>query len=162
VAAGGTDPLQPLTPLRASTGGGSAVAANEPGLAFETIKSLDDLNKKVAAATAAGKPVMLDFYADWCTSCKEMERYTFSDKSVQSALSNAVLLHADVTANDAVDQELMHHFNILGPPTIAFYGPDGEERQNFRVVGYMKANDFASLVTRAITPTLSASIPGPK
>jgi thiol:disulfide interchange protein DsbD len=81
---------------------------------------------------------------------------------VQSALSNAVLLHADVTANDPVDQELMHHFNILGPPTIAFYGPDGEERQNFRVVGYMKANDFASLVTRAIRPTLSAAIPGPK
>ena len=130
----------------------------EPALAFETIKSLDDLNRKVAAATAAGKPVMLDFYADWCTSCKEMERYTFSDKSVQSALSNAVLLHADVTANDRVDQELMHHFNILGPPTIAFYGPDGEERQNFRVVGYMKANDFASLVTRAIRPTLSAAI----
>jgi thioredoxin:protein disulfide reductase len=162
VAAGGSDPLQPLNTLRASTGGGSAVDAKEPALAFETIKSLDDLNKKVAAATAAGRPVMLDFYADWCTSCKEMERYTFTDKSVQSALSNAVLLHADVTANDAVDQELMHHFNILGPPTIAFYGPDGEERQNFRVVGYMKANDFASLVTRAIRPTLSASIPGPK
>ena len=162
VAAGGTDPLQPLNTLRASTGGGSAVAVKQPALAFETIKSLDDLNRKVAAATAAGKPVMLDFYADWCTSCKEMERYTFSDKSVQSALSNAVLLHADVTANDAVDQELMHHFNILGPPTIAFYGPDGEEHQNFRVVGYMKANEFAALVTRAIRPTLSASIPGPK
>jgi len=162
VAAGGTDPLQPLNTLRASTGGGSAFVAKEPALAFETIKSLDDLNRKVAIATAAGKPVMLDFYADWCTSCKEMERYTFSDKSVQSALSNAVLLHADVTANDPVDQELMHHFNILGPPTIAFYGPDGEERQNFRVVGYMKANDFASLVTRAIRPTLSAAIPGSK
>jgi thiol:disulfide interchange protein DsbD len=163
VAAGGTDPLQPLNTLRASsTGSGSAIAAKEPALAFETIKSLNDLNKKVAAATAAGKPVMLDFYADWCTSCKEMERYTFSDRSVQSALANAVLLHADVTANDPVDQELMHHFNILGPPTIAFYGPDGEERQNFRVVGYMKANEFASLVTRAIRPTLSAAIPGPK
>jgi thiol:disulfide interchange protein DsbD len=159
VAAGGSDPLQPLSTLRASTGG---VAAKEPALAFETIKSLDDLNKRVAAATAAGRPVMLDFYADWCTSCKEMERYTFSDKSVQSALSNTVLLHADVTANDPVDQELMHHFNILGPPTIAFYGPDGEERQNFRVVGYMQANDFASHVTRAIRPTLSAAIPGPK
>jgi thiol:disulfide interchange protein DsbD len=164
VAAGGDDPLQPLNTLRAGTGapGTPAVAAKGPALPFETIKSLDDLNKKVAAASAAGKPVMLDFYADWCTSCKEMERYTFSDKSVQSALSNAVLLHADVTANDPVDQELMHHFNILGPPTIAFYGPDGEERQNFRVVGYMKANDFASLVTRAIRPTLSAAIPGPK
>ena len=159
VAAGSTDPLQPLGTLRASAGG-NAVAAKEPSLAFETIKSLDDLNKRVAAATAAGKPVMLDFYADWCTSCKEMERYTFSDKSVQAALSNAVLLHADVTANDAVDQELMHHFNILGPPTIAFYGPDGAERQNFRVVGYMKAPDFASLVTNAIRPNLSAAIPG--
>jgi thioredoxin:protein disulfide reductase len=164
VAAGGDDPLQPLSTLRASTNAPGAPAANSQAsaLAFETIKSLGDLNKKVAAATAAGKPVMLDFYADWCTSCKEMERYTFSDRSVQSALSNAVLLHADVTANDPVDQELMHHFNILGPPTIAFYGPDGEERQNFRVVGYMKANDFASLVTRAIRPTLSAAIPGPK
>jgi len=159
VAAGSTDPLQPLGTLRASTGG-NAVATKEPALAFETIKSLDDLNKRVAAATAAGKAVMLDFYADWCTSCKEMERYTFSDKSVQAALSNAVLLHADVTANDSVDKELMHHFNILGPPTIAFYGPDGEERQNFRVVGYMKAPDFASLVTRAIRPNLSAALPG--
>src|SRR6185295_10818288 len=114
---GGTDPLQPLSTLRASTGGGSTVAAKEPALAFETIKSLDDLNRKVAAATAAGKPVMLDFYADWCTSCKEMERYTFSDRSVQSALANAVLLHADVTKNDAVDQELLQHFGIFGPPT---------------------------------------------
>jgi thiol:disulfide interchange protein DsbD len=160
VAAGSTDPLQPLGTLRASNGASGAVATKEPALAFETIKSLDDLNKRVAAASAAGRPVMLDFYADWCTSCKEMERYTFSDKSVRAALSNAVLLHADVTANDPVDQELMHHFNILGPPTIAFYGPDGGERQNFRVVGYMKAPDFASLVTRAIRPNLSASIPG--
>ena len=154
VAAGSSDPLQPLNTLRAGAG---AVPTKEPALAFETIKSLDDLNKRVAAAAAAGRPVMLDFYADWCTSCKEMERYTFSDRTVQAALSNAVLLHADVTANDAVDQELMHHFNILGPPTIAFYGPDGEERQNFRVVGYMKAADFASLVTRATQPNLSAS-----
>jgi len=154
VAAGSNDPLQPLSPLRASSGG---VATREPALAFETIKSLDDLNKRVAAAAASRRPVMLDFYADWCTSCKEMERYTFSDKTVQAALANAVLLHADVTANDPVDQELMHHFNILGPPTIAFYGPDGEERQNFRVVGYMKAADFASLVTRATRPDLSAS-----
>lgn len=164
VAAGSSDPLQPLGTLRASAGAGSgAVETKAPILAFETIKSLDDLNKRVAAATAAGKPVMLDFYADWCTSCKEMERYTFSDKSVQAALSNAILLHADVTANDAVDQELMHHFNILGPPTIAFYGPDGEERQNFRVVGYMKAPDFASHVSHAIRPNLSASstpVPG--
>jgi len=118
---------------------------------------VDDLNKRVAAATAAGRPVMLDFYADWCTSCKEMERYTFSDRTVQAALSNAVLLHADVTKNDPVDQELMQHFGIFGPPTIAFYGPDGEEKRNFRVVGYMKAPEFASLARRAFSPNLSAS-----
>jgi thiol:disulfide interchange protein DsbD len=164
VAAGSNDPLQPLSTLRASNGGGGPVTATkESALAFDTIKSLDDLNRRVAAATAAGRPVMLDFYADWCTSCKEMERYTFSDKSVQAALSNAVLLHADVTKNDPVDQELLKHFGIFGPPTIAFYGPDGEERRNFRVVGYMKAAEFASLASRAFRPNLSASsaaVPG--
>ena len=164
VAAGSNDPLQPLSTLRAKNGGGGpTTATKESTLAFDTIKSLDDLNKRVAAATAAGRPVMLDFYADWCTSCKEMERYTFSDRSVQAALSNAVLLHADVTKNDPVDQELLKHFGIFGPPTIAFYGPDGEERRNFRVVGYMKAAEFASLASRAFRPNLSASsavVPG--
>jgi thiol:disulfide interchange protein DsbD len=166
VAAGSNDPLQPLSTLRASNGsgigGGGATAARESALPFETIKSVDDLNKRVAAATAAGRPVMLDFYADWCTSCKEMERYTFSDETVQAALSNAVLLHADVTKNDLADQQLLQHFGIFGPPTIAFYGPDGEERRNFRVVGYMKAAEFASLARRAFSPHLSASsnVPG--
>jgi thiol:disulfide interchange protein DsbD len=167
VAAGSNDPLQPLITLRASNGsgigsGGTATSTRQSALAFETIKSVDDLNKRVAAATAAGRPVMLDFYADWCTSCKEMERYTFSDKAVQAALSNAVLLHADVTRNDTADQQLLQHFGIFGPPTIAFYGPDGEERRNFRVVGYMKASEFASLAQRAFSPHLSASstVPG--
>ncbi len=165
VASGGDDPLQPLATLRARGNTGpvtvaasSATAAPaESALPFETIKSLDDLNKRVAAATAAGRPVMVDFYADWCTSCKEMERYTFTDKAVQDALTNAVLLHADVTKNDAVDQELLHHFEIFGPPTIAFYGSDGEERRNFRVVGFMKADEFASLARQAFSASLSAS-----
>jgi thiol:disulfide interchange protein DsbD len=162
VAAGSNDPLQPLNTLRAgNAGGASAIATQEAALAFESIKSVDDLNKRVAAATAAGRPVMLDFYADWCTSCKEMERYTFSDKTVQAALSNAVLLHADVTKNDPADQELLQHFGIFGPPTIAFYGPDGEERRNFRVVGYMKADEFASLARRAFSANLSASSNAP-
>jgi thiol:disulfide interchange protein DsbD len=162
VAAGSNDPLQPLSTLRAGNAGGPTTEAKQSALAFDTIKSLDDLNKRVAAATAAGRPVMLDFYADWCTSCKEMERYTFTDKGVQDALANAVLLHADVTRNDAIDQELLRHFGIFGPPTIAFYGPDGEERRNFRVVGYMKAAEFASLARHATSPNLSAAtaLPG--
>jgi thioredoxin:protein disulfide reductase len=156
VAAGSSDPLQPLSTLRAGNRG-AASQVKESALAFDTIKSVGDLDKRVAAATAEGRPVMLDFYADWCTSCKEMERYTFSDKTVQAALSSAVLLHADVTKNDAADQELLRHFGIFGPPTIAFYGPNGEERRNFRVVGYMKAAEFASLARRAFSPNLSAS-----
>lgn len=155
VAAGGQDPLQPLSTLR--VGAATPAAVKEPTLAFATVKSVNDLQRSIAAASAAGKPVMLDFYADWCVSCKEMERYTFSDPTVQSALANAVLLHADVTRNDDQDQALLHHMGILGPPTIAFYGPDGQERRNFRVVGYMKPADFASLVHRALGTDLSAS-----
>lgn len=160
VASGAKDPLEPLSELRASRGGpaleGSAATgalAQSSGLNFETIKTVDELQQRVAAAAAAGKPVMLDFYADWCASCKEMERYTFTDASVQAALSNAVLLRADVTRNDAADQALLKHFGIFGPPTIAFYDPAGQEQQRFRVVGYMKAPEFASVLQQALSGT---------
>ena len=155
MASGSNDPLQPLSTLRASTGGGGTAASKEPALAFETVKSVEELNQRVAAASAAGKPVMLDFYADWCVSCKEMEKYTFTDAGVQSALSNAVLLRADVTKNDALDQALLKHFGIFGPPTIAFYDPTGNEQRNFRVVGYMKAPAFADVLRQALTGTKS-------
>ena len=94
-------------------------------------------------ARSQGRGVIVDFSADWCTSCKEMERYTFSDPRVQQALGGAELLRANVTANDAEDQALLKHFGIIGPPTIAFYGRDGTERPQYRVVGYMKAEPFA-------------------
>ncbi|MEO8309252.1 MAG: protein-disulfide reductase DsbD [Pseudomonadota bacterium] len=137
---GATDPLRPL----------QASAAHEP-LPFQRIKSLAELNAQVAAASAGGKSVMLDFYADWCVSCKEMEKYTFPEAKVRAALATTVWLQADVTANDEADQALLKHFGIFGPPTIAFYGPDGTERRNFRVVGFMKAGEFASLAARAST-----------
>ena len=136
---GATDPLSPLTPASAHV-----------ELPFQRIKSLQDLDAQVATAAAAGKSVMLDFYADWCVSCKEMEKYTFPEDSVRTALTNTVWLQADVTANDETDQALLKHFGIFGPPTIAFYGPDGVERRNFRVVGYMKAAEFAPLAERAV------------
>jgi thiol:disulfide interchange protein DsbD len=135
---GATDPLHPLQVARAVD-----------HLPFQRIKSLADLEREVAAASAAGRPVMLDFYADWCVSCKEMEKYTFPTPEVRGALANAVLLQADVTANDAQDQALLKHFGIFGPPTITFYGPDGVERENFRVVGFMKAAQFAPLALQA-------------
>lgn len=137
---GGTDPLAPLPVM-----GGSR---HQP--AFRTIKSVGDLEREVTAARSDGHPVMLDFYADWCASCKEMEKYTFTDPGVQRVLGRAVLLRADVTRNDADDQALLAHFHIYGPPTIAFYGSDGIERSSYRVVGFMKAHDFASVARLAL------------
>ena len=144
-ASGSKDPLQPLDRLAA--GGGTA--AQEHALAFQRIKTVSDLENAVAAATAAGRPVMLDFYADWCVSCKEMEKFTFPDPAVQAALGNAVLLQADVTANDDADKELMTRFEIYGPPTIAFYGADGVERKDFRLVGFVPAERFSQHVQAA-------------
>jgi thiol:disulfide interchange protein DsbD len=156
VASGSQDPLRPLSAMRLAasavpTSGGGAAGAHDSGLEFATIKTVEDLQQLVATASAAGKPVMLDFYADWCVSCKEMERYTFTDPAVQSVLSNAVLLRADVTRNDAQDQALLKHFGIFGPPTIAFYDASGQEQRAYRVVGYMKAPEFAQVAREALT-----------
>jgi thioredoxin:protein disulfide reductase len=140
-ALGATDPLSPLPQL----------ATKHEVLPFRAIKSVEDLEREVAAAKAQGRPVLLDFYADWCVSCKEMEKYTFTDRAVQSELAAAVLLRADVTAHDEHDRALLAHFGIFGPPTIAFYGPDGVERRAFRVVGYMKAAEFAHLAGQALS-----------
>lgn len=145
-ASGSKDPLQPLD--RISAGGGGS-ATPEHALAFQRIKTVADLERAVASATAAGKPVMLDFYADWCVSCKEMEKFTFPDPGVQAVLANAVLLQADVTANDADDKALMTRFEIYGPPTIAFYGADGVERKDFRLVGFSPAEKFRDHVKAA-------------
>ncbi len=141
-ALGGTDPLAPLPRL----------GAPQQTLNFRTIKSVADLQRAVAQAHADDRPVMLDFYADWCVSCKEMEHDTFTNPTVEAELRRAVLLRADVTRNDSDDQALLEHFGIYGPPTIAFYGPNGEERRELRVVGYMKAAEFASVVAKADTP----------
>ncbi len=143
--AGGRDPLQPLQILRAG-------AAPEQALVFRPIKTVADFDQALAEAAGAGQAVMLDFYADWCTSCIEMERYTFTSPLVRSALANAVLLQADVTANDAQDQALLRRFGIFGPPSIVFFGPDGIERTGYRVVGFKAAADFAAHVRAALGP----------
>lgn len=139
-ALGGKDPLAPIP----------ALAHESRELRFHTIHTVADLEREVQAASAAKHGVMLDFSADWCTSCKEMERYTFTDPGVQAALAQASLLRADVTANNADDQALLKRFGIIGPPTIAFYAPDGEERNEYRVVGYMKADAFAARARAAL------------
>lgn len=139
-ALGGTDPLAPIP----------AFASHARALPFQPVRSVAELTRVVAEARARGQGVLVDFSADWCTSCKEMERYTFTDPRVQAALSGAVLLRADVTANDTDDKALLQHFNIIGPPTIAFYNKDGVERPQFRVVGYMKAEAFAAASRAAL------------
>jgi thiol:disulfide interchange protein DsbD len=139
------DPLQPLAGL-----GAKGAAPAQEHLAFQRIKTVGDFERALAAARSAGRPVMLDFYADWCVSCKEMERFTFTDPGVQERLAPAVLLQADVTANDADDQALLRHFGILGPPTIVFFGADGTERAAYRVVGFKPAEEFRDHVAQAL------------
>jgi thiol:disulfide interchange protein DsbD len=155
--AGSNSVLKPLAAL--NTGGGGATVVEEQGLDFQRIKTTGDLDAALAAAAAQGKSAMLDFYADWCVSCIEMEHYTFTDGGVQNALSNSVLLQADVTANDAEDQALLERFGVFGPPTIIFFGADGLQRHGYEVVGYMKAKEFAEHVRMATgnNSTISAS-----
>ncbi len=145
--AGGSNPLKPLASV--SLGGGSAGPA-EQHLAFTRIKSVADLDRELAAAAASGKSAMLDFYADWCVACIEMEEYTFNQPDVQAALGNTVALQADVTKNDAVDQVLLKRFGVFGPPTIIFFDTDGRQREGYEVVGFMKAGDFAAHVRQAV------------
>ncbi|NQV86558.1 MAG: protein-disulfide reductase DsbD [Woeseiaceae bacterium] len=155
---GGSNPLQPLASV--NVGSSTAVAEAEHELPFQRIKSVDDLDREIAAAASNGKTVLLDFYADWCVSCKEMEAYTFVDADVQAALSNTVWLQADVTANDATDKVLLERFGVFGPPTIIFFGSDGEQRHGYEVVGYMKAPDFAKHVRQAfsVSDSMSAQV----
>ena len=116
-------------------------------LPFQRVKSVAELD--AAIKNANGKTVMLDFYADWCTSCKEMEKLTFSDEKVKTALKNSVLLQADVTANNADDQALLKRFNLFGPPGIIFFDKTGAE-QKTRVIGYKNAEDFMQILNSVI------------
>lgn len=150
---GGTNPLKPLASVNLG-GGGTVMLAESNHIEFQRIKTVADLDRELAAASAAGKTAMLDFYADWCVSCIEMEEYTFTDSAVQDALANTVLLQADVTANDDEDKELLQRFGVFGPPTIIFFGKDGQQRNGYEVVGYMKAKAFEEHVNKAFAEVI--------
>jgi thiol:disulfide interchange protein DsbD len=141
MAAGGRDPLQPLRGVSLIASAGEA-----PALSFRRVKTVAEVEQ--AVREARGRPVMLDFYADWCASCQELERYTFSDAGVREALAGMVTLQADVTAHDAADRALLQRFGVIGPPAILFFGPDGQERRERRVVGFMAAEPFKSHLHR--------------
>lgn len=148
VASNGTDPLQPLRGLNLGGGGASVSVAHEE-VEFKKIKSVEDLEREIKAANAAGKPVMLDFYADWCVSCKEMERYTFSNPAIMKEMSKAVLLQADVTANDDIDKALLKKFRLIGPPSMIFWDRSGNELRNLRLVGFMEVEEFLAHIKKA-------------
>jgi thiol:disulfide interchange protein DsbD len=145
---GGSNPLKPLATVNLS---GGATIVEDHHLEFQRIKTVEDLDREIAAASAAGKTAMLDFYADWCVSCIEMEEYTFTDAEVQAALANTAVLQADVTANDEADQELLKRFGVFGPPTIIFFDTDGQQRHGYEVVGFMKAKDFVDHLNQAFS-----------
>jgi thiol:disulfide interchange protein DsbD len=139
-ASGARDPLQPLAHI---TGGKSAAAAPLP---FRTIRSVAELD---AALASAKGPVMLDFYADWCVSCKEMERFTFSEPSIHARLAQATLLKADVTANTADDRALLRRFTLFGPPATLFFDRTGGELRDLRLVGFQDAARFTRTLDQA-------------
>jgi len=138
LSAGNSNPLQPLKGL--SMGAAGAQAETPPD--FKKIASLAELKQEIQRANAKGQWVMLDFYADWCISCKEMEAYTLSKPEVKQALANFVLLQADVTKNTAADKELLKAFNLVGPPAILFFRLDGQEQDDLRIIGYQDAETF--------------------
>jgi thiol:disulfide interchange protein DsbD len=143
---GGEDPLRPIPQAALSGGGEGGAVAARPTLEFQEIQTIAALETALAKARAAGQPVMLDFTAEWCISCKEMEKYTFPDQDVIGALKPFMLLRADVTENNDDDQSLLQHFRSFGPPTIAFFDAAGTERQNFKLVGFVPPEKFRAHV----------------
>jgi thiol:disulfide interchange protein DsbD len=113
---------------------------------FQRVKTIAELERLLGQST---RPVMLDFYADWCVSCKEMEAFTFVDPRVMQRMSQMLLLKVDVTANTTDDRALMKKFRLFGPPGIIFFSPGGAERKDVRVVGFQDAIRFTSTLDRA-------------
>lgn len=149
-ASGGSETL--IKPLAGISGLQTNVSqGGEKSPQFKSIKGLEELQAELNKASMEGKTVMLDFYADWCVSCKEMEAYTFPDPEVHSALQQLVLLRADVTENDDIDQALMNQYQIFGPPAILFFGTDTQEKKAFRLVGFLKANAFLDHIKNFIS-----------
>jgi thiol:disulfide interchange protein DsbD len=144
VLGGAKDPLQPLGFLR------GGIAAEAHGPAFERVATIEQLDGRLGAAKAAGRPVMLDFYADWCVSCKEMERFTFADTKVSARMKQMVLLQADVTANSDADKALLKRFGLFGPPGIIFWNTAGSELGDQRVVGFVPADKFLPTLERVL------------
>jgi thiol:disulfide interchange protein DsbD len=144
-AAGADDVFRPLAPLA-----GRSVSSGDTGeRAFTPVKGLAGFEEALASARAAGRPTLLDFYADWCVECKHLERDTFGDPAVRAALDGFQLLRADVTANDAADQALLRHFELFGPPAVLLFDRAATELRAQRLVGYAGPRDFLARLAEA-------------
>ena len=144
---GGGSVLEPIPRAALTQSGGGVVAVTDEELEFREIETVAALDAALMEARTGGQPVMLDFTADWCISCKEMEEYTFPDPAVVGALEPFMLLRADVTDNTDDDQALLQRFKSFGPPTIAFFDRSGFERANYKLVGFVPADKFREHVT---------------
>jgi thiol:disulfide interchange protein DsbD len=141
--AGNRDPLRPLAGIVGTA------AAPVPPPSWVRVASLAELDARLSSP---GRPVMLDFYADWCVSCKEMEKFTFTDPAVRAQMDRMLLLQADVTAGSEADRALLKRFSLFGPPGIVFFDPDGREIKGLRVIGYQDAERFSRTLSRASAP----------
>ena len=146
IASGGRDPAQPLARLARAAASDAVAASADAGPHFDRVTSVAELDQRLQAA---GRPVMLDFYADWCVSCKEMEAQTFVDPAVRAKLDRALLLRADVTANNDDDRALLKRFHLFGPPGIILFDAHGHELETARVVGFQDAPRFAGSLANA-------------
>jgi thiol:disulfide interchange protein DsbD len=151
---GAKSALQPLSGIGSSVVSSSARQQTAAALNFTRISSLAELEQKLAASN--GQPVMLDFYADWCVACKELEQFTFNDLKVQNLLKSTTLLQVDVTANSVADKALLKRFALYGPPGIVFFNANGQEMHSLKTVGFQNAERFQATLTkrdRCIAPT---------
>jgi thiol:disulfide interchange protein DsbD len=148
---GATNPLQPLAGFRATSHQLAGDYAAEP--LFARVTTLNELDARLAGAASAGRPAILDFYADWCVSCKEMERETFAHPAVRAQLDSFVRLQVDVTANRETDHELLRRFRLFGPPGIIFFDRTGVEIPGIRVVGFQNAERFLDTLRHALAET---------
>jgi thiol:disulfide interchange protein DsbD len=140
LATGGRDAWAPLAHLTGEA---------HKKIAFKRIHSIAELDQTIAAAR--GRPVMLDFYADWCVACLEMEKLTFTDPAVSEKMQDILLLQVDVTANNADDKALLKRFGLFGPPGIIFFDKDGAELRSFRVIGFQTPEVFIQSLDRLIS-----------
>ncbi|EHR69288.1 thiol:disulfide interchange protein [Burkholderiales bacterium JOSHI_001] len=146
-ASGGRDPLAPLQGLAlGAASANAATGASAHGPVFQPVRSVAELDQVLKTA---GRPVMLDFYADWCVSCKEMEKFTFADPAIARRMAGAVLLKADVTANSDADRELLKRFRLFGPPGTIFFDAQGRELDGVRVIGFQSAERFGQSLAAA-------------